>query len=723
MKYRIAILFFLLTLPLAAIQVRRPFVTVTQPDGQTFVLKCSGDAFHHLMTTEDGCAVIRHEDGTYYYASFDAQGFRHMTAYALGARDVPEDVLRASRSIPYDLLARNTRLRRERVREIVPRPNLERRYRAKHPVAAAGTAPRHGLVILAQFDDTKFHYTRDDFERLLKGSGGKTAVDYFNGQFHGAYDFQFTVSDIVTVPRKQAYYGSNDSEGNDQHATEMVRDACLEADPQIDFSVFDDDGDGEVDNVFVFFAGKDEADDPDRNADCIWSHAYYLSGDNFALKLDGVTVDRYACTSEMMVLLDNGRYTLASIGTFCHEYSHTFGLPDLYDTDYESSGGQAEALWKSLALMDGGNMNGNGYTPPFYNAIDRALLGISDGLPLQPGSYTLEPIHKNGTFYYVDTDCEDECYLLECRSNEGWDEEIGGSGLLIYHIDQSGRTAGRSDTYKRVLTALERWYYNEVNARPDHQCADLVEADPGAEPDLYGGTVRRVFWPQAGRTEFSAGTDPAFVFWSGTESPLTITGIRKEGDNVCFTVFGGTFERAPDAVLGQVDVFQDAAIIQWTASTEGYDKDSYIRFSIDGKETVEKAVSPYEPGHYAYVMEGLSPRTPYKAEIFFKAGDIEGTINDECHFTTKSQYNGTYPYIYLTLAERVDGGAFVSGTKIPLRVFNASGSAGVSWTLNGEPVAPEGDGYYRLTRSGVLRADISLSDGSHDIIQKTISIR
>ena len=723
MKYRIALLLLLvLQLHLAAIPVKRPFVTVTQPDGQTFVLKCSGDAFHHLLTTEDGCAVIRQDDGSYHYAAFDAQGFRHSTPYALGQQDVPQEVIQASRRIPYDLLSRNAMLRREVTRPF-PRPNLEQRYCARHPATRGATAPRHGLVILAEFEDVRFRYTRDDFDRLLNGGGGRTAVDYFNDQFHGAYDFRFTVSDIVPLSHKQAYYGKNDSEGHDIQPSEMIREACILADAQIDYSVFDEDGDGEVDNVFVFFAGKDEADDPDRNADCIWSHAYYLTGDGIHLKMDGVTLDRYACTSELMILFDTGKYTMASIGTFCHEYSHTFGLPDFYDTDYESSGGDAEALWHSLSLMDGGNMNGNGYTPPYYNAVERMELGIAEPLPLSPGSYALEPVRENNRFYIIETDEEEEFYLLECRDNEGWDAEIGGTGLLIYHIDQSRRPAGLSDTYKKVFSAEQRWIYNEVNCRPDRQCADLVEADPAAEPDSYGSQVKRVFWPQQGRTEFSAMTDPAFVFWSGTESTLSLTQIRKQGNSVLFTVVGGSIERAPEVLFERQDIYQDAAIIQWSASDPEYTRDGYISFSTDGKDPVEHAVAPYAPGRYAFVIEGLSPRTPYKATLYFKAGEITGKVNEDCRFTTKSQYKGTYPYIYLTDAERTDGGAFVKGTEIPLRVCNAADAGHVSWTFNGNPVTPGGNGYFPLTESGTLTADIVRSDGVHERILKKITVR
>lgn len=723
MKIRTAILCLFISVAVFAVPVKRPVLTVTQPDGRSFVLHCRGDAFFHLMTTEDGAAVIREEDGTYCYAFFDNQGFRHSSGHAVGAPGTPAEVIAESRNIPYDLLRRNAGLRRTRVRPDF-RPHLTRRILATHPATRSAAIPRHGIVILAQFHDTEFQHTREEFEQLLNGTGGKTAVDYFNDQFHGTFDFRFDVSDIVTVSRKQEYYGKNDTEGNDLHPGELIREACTLADPQVDFSRYDDDGDGEVDNVFVFFAGKDEADDPDNNADCIWSHAYYLRGDGARLHLDGVYLDRYACSSELMVLFESGKYTMTSIGTFCHEYSHTFGLPDLYDTDYEQSGGQSEALWRSLSLMDAGNMNDNGYTPPYYTAIERHELGLSEGTPLVPGIHTLEPIQENGRYMIAGSDDEGEYYLLECRSAEGWDAAIGGSGLLIYHIDQSERKTGWSDSYEIELTAQDRWYsYNEVNTRPERQCAELVEADPTVECDAFASLVGRVFWPQEGRTEFSPSTDPAFVFWSGQESSLALTGITRVGNAVRFTVHGGVVERAPDVLFLGQDVFQDAAIIRWSASEETYDKDGYISLSSGTEQETEFSVAPYEPGKYAFVLDGLSPRTPYKAKIFFRAGGISGKVNEECRFTTKSYYTGTYPYIYLPDTERMGDRSFERGAKIPLRVYNAPDAEGVTWTFDDKHVSPAADGYYTLTASGLLKADIAYADGSHEILVKQITVR
>jgi M6 family metalloprotease-like protein len=179
----------------------------------------------------------------------------------------------------------------------------------------------------------------------------------------------------------------------------------------------DDDGDGEVDNVFVFFAGGDEAEG--AGDDCIWSHAWYIKdGAGRNLVLDGKTINRYACTSELTLYRDAAgkvRQRLAGIGSFCHEYSHTFDLPDMYDTDYESSGGHAEALWVSTSLMDGGNYNNLGSVPPNFNAVERELLGLSEPVVIeQSGVYTLEPVNKGGQCYRINT--EEDHFLSHLRS-------------------------------------------------------------------------------------------------------------------------------------------------------------------------------------------------------------------------------------------------------------------------------------------------------------------
>lgn len=731
MRIRIIIILSFLTLTLSAIPVKREYQMFTQPDGTTFMAQVRGNAFMKLVTTLDGCAIVKGEDGYWRYGAFDAQGFRYGTSYRVGDEDVPAEILSGSRSIPLELIARNSRKTRQPI-NFDGRPNLERRIHAAHPVMTKGEGAmeRHGLVILAQFTDVKFssETPQQDFDKLLNENSSKSAIAYFNDQFNGRYDFKFTVAGPVTVSKNMAYYGKNGSDDMDMHPEEMVKEACELADSEVDFSLYDDDGDGEVDNVFIFFAGKDEADDADNNADCIWSHAYYIYSGTAQIKLilDGKRIDRYACSSELMGRYEGSlKYTMASIGTFCHEYTHTFDLPDFYDSDYALSGGTAEALWYSLDLMDGGNMNNDGYTPPYYSALERVELDIADVTELTPGTHTLEPVHLGGKCFKVSGDYDGEYYLLECRHNTGWDTYIGGSGLLIYHIDKSDRRTGMSESYQKNLTAYDRWFtYNEANARPDHQCADLVEADPSAGHANAQQTYNnrsKVFWPQKGHTQFTATSNPPFVFWSGKEAPLSIVSITKDGNSVVLVVEGATGEKAPDVVYGTHVTFQDAAIISWSSSDETYEEDGFISFTIDGK-TTEYSVAPYEPGKYAFVMEGLTPRTAYSAEIYFKAGSVKGNVDTSCKFTTRSVYSDTYPYIILSTAKK-SGTTFVANTTIPLRVCNATEAEGIVWRFDGEKITVGKDGYWHPEKSGVLKAEISYKDGSKDIIIRKLTVK
>ena len=437
-------------------------------------------------------------------------------------------------------------------------PKLHREV--EHPIdwhqaaAKSDDGTIRALVILAEYQDVPFTYTRERFDSLLNFSGYSTngatgcVKDYFNSQFCGKVNFEFTVSDIVTVSKPRSYYGTNSSStGYDTHAGTFIAEACTLADEKIDFSLFDNDGNGYVDNVFVFFAGEDEAQqDEGKNADYMWSHSYSLSGTQSDYKskaplvLDGVKLDQYACSSELY-----RRYTtdvrydthMAGIGTFCHEFSHILGLVDYYDTDYEKSGGTAAGLWRTTSLMDAGNYNNYCNTPANYNAIDLNILGLMQMDELSIGANTLHPIGTSSRNAFCITNPADsaEMYVLECRSQKGWDRYIGGCGMLVYHIDMSEERKSESDDYGQI-TSLSRWtMYNQVNCRPDLQCADLVEADGRSDKNpssVAYSNIEGVFFPQSGSSAIGSAYTVKLPFWDGTASPLDITEIRFSGDNV-----------------------------------------------------------------------------------------------------------------------------------------------------------------------------------------------
>ena len=709
-----------------AVPAKKGEFYLSQPDGTTVLAKLRGDEFMKILTTADGCTIKMGEDGWYYYAYYGEDGGLVLTGYRAGQK-APADVLAKSRLIPYGQLAAAAAIKRAGVSDAEKGDNALLRIRkAKGLSTKSGenVEERHGLVILAQFKDLKFQegHTKETFTRMLMESGydrnGATgsAKDYFDDQYEGYFTFSFDVSDIVTLSKNYAYYGSNDKNTEDDvNAAEMILEACRLADGSVDFSSYDDDGDGYVDNVFVFFAGGDEAEG--AGDDHIWSHAWKLSVEYNKEKertFDGVIVNRYACTSEL-TRSTFGVYSLAGIGTFCHEFSHTLGLSDYYDTDYEESGGMSEALWGSISLMDSGNSNNDGHTPPNLSAVEKDELGFFEAETLTAGTFTLTPAGKGGKYYRMETDTPGEYFLFECRAEEGWDEYIGGSGLLIYHIDKSARRAGFSSYYGN-LTAAKRWNKNEINCNPQYQCADLIEASSRAMD------VSEVFFPyrtgSMGNSAFTPATDPAFVFRSGTKSSLSITDIRKSGDNIILTV-----NDSNGIIALAKETFQDAAILTWRLSAVSEETTcSVTLYGLNGQEMETKEAIEYEPGKFSCTFENLTPAMLYKVKICSYVGDSKED-ETETDIKTSSKRTTVYPFIYLYNVTRNDDGTFPRGSKFPLRLFNAYDAEEIVWTMDGKEIATDGSGYYTPESSGTMQAEIYYEDGSTSIVRKVITLK
>ena len=712
----IFLLFAAAALSLQAIPARKSQALYRQPDGSTFEVRIRGDEWSRFVTTADGCAIATDEAGWWCYAVFSPDGSKKPSAYRVGSA-VPAGVLARSRAIPYDAKRAHAALRRSQLREAVTRSRLPESRGGdgaliERSVSRAPETPQEHriLVILAQTQDVRFTATREMFVNMLTQqnysyNGGTGSVkDYFDFQLDGRYDISIDVSSIVTVSENMYYYAKNDFKDDDTAPEKLVAEACQLAhdDPAnpIDFSRYDVDGDGYVDNIFVFVPGADEADGAPADS-TIWSHSWSLKAGGINLTLDGKILDAYAISTELM---DSGRSwkysgTFTGIGTFCHEYSHILGLQDYYDTDYEGSGGQSEALWAVTALMDGGNSNNKSNTPPNYNAIDLYELEIGTCETATFGTYTLQPISREKRYLKLETDYPGEFYLIECRDNSGWDAYIKGKGLAIYHIDQSGRPSGHSTGQNRELTAYSRWYdFNEINCRPDRQCADMIEANPGST------SARTVFFPYGKTRAFGAYTTPTMTWWSGAKPELGLTDITLNADGSV------TFKIAGEMFIEGVTAYQDAIVISWSGS----DRECSV---LLGDETRLTGITSYDGEKYAAVIEGLSPNTEYSVTV------TDGRYTSTRTIKTKSYYPGSNPFIYLVDAERDESGRFVRGTSIPLRVYNAPDAQRIEWLFRGSPVTVAEDCRFTIKASGILVAKIHYADGSVDIIEKEILLQ
>ncbi len=544
------------------------------------------------------------------------------------------------------------------------------------------------VVIPVQFEDREFTCTQEELRSTVELS-----AEYFGRQFRGGRSFSFELAPVVTLPKTVAYYGANYSDRKDVLLHEAVREACSRSSGSIDFSLYDNDSDGYVDNVFLIAAGMSEADGAGEN--WIWPQQGYLKDYGRTESINGLQINSFCVCTELTS--DAGASPRrAGTGVFCHEFGHVLGLTDLYDTDGEGSGGDSGGMW-GLSLMDYGCRLDDGFNPPEFNATDMDALGLGQCLELTKGSHTLEPIEKSGTYLKAATDKEGEYYLFECRS---------GYGLAIYHIDKSDSPAGWSDYYKTELSAADRWTLSQVNCRPDRKCVSLLRANPDTEE------ASGVFFPQPGHDSFGSDTNPAFRYWSGGSSSLALTDIRLDaGGNVSFNVI-------EPLRLSGTTVFQDTAILSWTADAS---LSGISGYEIEWSDNNGEYRSEADGSAHSFTLTGLQPQTSYSFTLRMRLDGGEA-YSASSSFITKVYLQNSYPYIYLRGSDRNTDGTFNSGAKIALKVFNAPDAVQVKWYLNGGEIRVGDDGYYSVTASGTLKAEVLMEDGSTEILVKEIRL-
>ena len=461
-----------------AIKAPRTPYTALQPDGSTIVLVNHGDEFHHWTTTLDGTPVQQDVTG---------------------------------RWKPVSMAPRTPKAQFDRARA--------RQLRAEAAEGSISLGEKHFLVILIEFDDLAFTLDnpQDAFRNLLneegysKNGGTGSVRDFYIDSSSGQFKPTFDVYGPVKLSRSYAYYGQNDKMGSDSHPDEALNEACSLLDPDIDFSAYDNDYDGYVDNVFYYYAGHNEAEG--GGADAIWPHAWSLF--RYDGTFDGVRVWSYACASEYK---GSSGKKMCGIGTFTHEFGHVLGLPDFYDTDGMDNG-DAETLG-SFSTMDTGCYNNDSRTPPRFNAVERNILGwMDEPEPLfNVGPLALESISQNKA-YCSYTSNDGECFIYEVRDGTGWDKPLP-SGLVVYHLDKSENIVGD------YFTAAYFWEVGYmVNCYADHPCFYVVTSAGSLWPMEYA------IFPGAFDVQSFTPTE-----WSGVKSPLFLENIALDQAAVSCTL-------------------------------------------------------------------------------------------------------------------------------------------------------------------------------------------
>jgi len=486
-------------------------ISYHQPDGSMVNIVLKGDAAIHWAVSEDGYTLLSNPNGFYESAKLDANSnlvSTGITVKSANSRNSAETAILNTISKGINFSEKQISQKLAKYKSTKKGKNQAKSFQA------FGT--QNFIVLMIQFPDLPFTNTVADVDNLMNQSnygGTGSFKDFYFNNSNGKLTVNTTVSGVYTAANPHDYYGQNDGGGSDMNVTELVSEAIAAADATVDFSQFDNDGDGVADAVYIIYAGTGEASSGIPTD--IWPHN---NPGITPITVDNVVINAYTCSNELVGT------SLVGIGTICHEFGHALSLPDFYDTDYAGSGGQAEGLG-SWDVMSGGNSNNNEASPANHNPASKQFLGWQNPQIITAnGPYILTPSTRDTIPFLVNSTTASEGFYLENRQLEGFDIGLQGHGMLIYHCDYAYFDQAH-------LSA------NNINANPAHQGFDLEEADGEATSeigDTYPGA--------ASNTSFTDATTPNSVLWSGSGFALPIVDIVENSttQNIEFNISGFT---------------------------------------------------------------------------------------------------------------------------------------------------------------------------------------
>lgn len=572
---------------------------IRQADGTVLTLYLHGDEFGHYMATEDGYTVVQNDTGAYVYAAYAEKNKLFTSKY------LAKDLSFRSQTEMAFLSTVAKGLSSQTIATRSAKTQLNRQYIAQGLLARQREALSNfkGIIILAQFQDKSFSSSNINEEiasmvnnRNYAENGATGSVrDYFYDNSFGKFDPQFTVVGPVTLDYPQNYACGSDN------GQELVRDACIKADPLVDFSQFDLDGDTRVDMVYVIFAGHG-SNVSGNDERLIWPHAYNLG--SWQVQLDGVYCNRYACSTELQGAMNSTRRD--GIGTICHEFGHVLGLPDFYDTDYETGGLAPHP--GSWSVMASGSYLNDSYTPCGYSAFERYALGwATPALLNEKATYTLDAINVSNKAYRINSAVNKEFFLLENRQQTGWDKFLPGHGMLIFRVDS---------TNARV------WENNTINNNPDHVYYELLRAD---SPNSTG--LGNPFPGLLNVTTISDDTEPALRSWTGVKTGVEITDIAENQGVVSFNLDKPTF-------TSLIEDFENCSKSEWAS---GEVKGEYASWKLKNAIIADNIPSQAGNGNKAVLA---------KRGIIEMASDVSGKIHSISFYVAMQTSVATYKVEY-----------------------------------------------------------------------------
>jgi M6 family metalloprotease-like protein len=491
-------------------------VQIKQPDGTSLIVTLQGDEHVKWAITSDGYSLLYNKKGVFEYAITNEKG----------------DL------IPSGVKAKDPKIRTQSEKDFLLKLRKGMNY-SKSQVslmksiyeiksneiqkAFPTTGNRKLICILIGYTDLAFTKTQSDFNNLLNqvnyttdGATG-SVKDFYLENSYNQFNLTVDVAGPYTASHNMAYYGGNDVYGNDLRPRELVTEAVNLANPAVNYANYDNDGNGSVDGIYVIFAGYGEEAGASSNA--IWSHSWTIP----TLTLDGVTLSKYACSPELRDISGTG---ITRVGVICHEFGHVLGAPDFYDTDYSGTGGNFAGTgdWDIMAQ---GSWNNNGATPADHNAYTKVHVykWATAKTLSSPISITLDNAEKDSSsFYEYSTPTAGEYFIMENRQKIGFDADIPGNGLIIYHVHSQVASSGNS-----INTGHPQKMYPV--------CASAT-SNPNSLVSSYG-SINSSGCPFPGSTNKKSFTDatlPGSISWAGASLNKPITNITSHTADTTITL-------------------------------------------------------------------------------------------------------------------------------------------------------------------------------------------
>lgn len=445
-----AIAAMFMALPTFASKANSEPFKVKQADGTELTVVLHGDEHFHWYSTVDGVILAR-ADGQFFVAQIANDGAIVATeqlAHNAQQRSASEASLAAKQNLNLFNTPKAV-ARREAMR-------VQQTGRAGYNYFPHKGSPT-AVVILAKFNDTEFYLPNPvkSFEQYFNGDEQKdfgngenrnygSVKKYFTDMSDGQFTPNFKIVGPVTLPQSMEYYGANTGGSKDVNYRQFVKDACTEASKlqSFDNADFDSDRDGCVDLVAIIFAGFGENNDPtDENT--LWPKTSLQDFGTY----NGKSVKTAMMISELnakkSLLGSGGSYStpqINGVGVFCHEMSHTMGLPDFYSTTSPANEKDNQEL-EYWSIMDGGENVNNGYCPTAYTAFERKHMGWRDYVEMEDGkTYSLKTADKGelGHVYYNPNTLASgrvaDYFVFENVQNKGWNTKLPGHGLIAYRV-------------------------------------------------------------------------------------------------------------------------------------------------------------------------------------------------------------------------------------------------------------------------------------------------